>query len=569
MTILVLGGGWQQLPAIRKAREMGLRVIVADYLESAPGRKEADRFYLVSTRDREAILAIAESEAVDGVLAFASDPAELTAAYVAEECGLPGGPMEATEILGNKEKFRQFLSMHRLPVPGYFCFPDAFPTEAGEKRPGLRYPILIKPVDSSGSKGVTLLRSYDAVSLMKAYQKAIAHAFTGKALAEEEIVSGYRYVIGGDVIVRSGRILFLGLMDCLRAEEQRLVPCGKIYPCGAKDEIKGRIAEILSQVICDLHIADAEMNVEFIAGRDGVIYPVEIALRCGGNGIPQLLSDATGVDWIREEVSRSLRQMKNKEQCLNNIGIVPRSLSEEKEGVFVSYNLHTDRDGIYMGYYMEENLAGHCYRREMFRSRGEPVHPYQDASGIIGILYFYFANREEAENYLSQIRCCLVVHVAAIAEIWSRKSNRMGRFLMQSDLQENILRMGEYMRPAFTERERAGIDVRAYAKKLTDQAEIHVAVNEKEEIIGMIAAYLNRADYGFISMLVVAPEFRGCSIAKKLCRRIHEQAQRLGLRCVRGEIRKENTGCRRLAKSMGYEEGASGNTEFVSVEKRI
>ena len=92
---------------------------------------------------------------------------------------------------------------------------------------------------------------------------------------------------------------------------------------------------------------------------------------CGGNGIPQLLSDATGVDWIREEVSRSLRQTKNEEQCLNNIGIVPSSLSGEKKGVFVSYNLHADRDGIYMGYYMEENLAGHCYRREMFRSRGE------------------------------------------------------------------------------------------------------------------------------------------------------------------------------------------------------
>lgn len=166
--------------------------------------------------------------------------------------------------------------------------------------------------------------------------------------------------------------------------------------------------------------------------------------------------------------------------------------------MFVSYNLHTDRDGIYMGYYMEENLAGHCYRREMFRSRGEPVQSYQDASGIIGVLYFYFANREEAESYLSQIRCCLVVHVAAIAEVWSRKRNRMGRFFMQSDLQENILRMGEYMRPAFTERERSGIDVRAYAKKLTDRAEIHVAVNEKDEIVGMIAAYLNRKDYGLL-----------------------------------------------------------------------
>lgn len=136
--------------------------------------------------------------------------------------------------------------MHRLRVPGYFCFPDAFSTEAGEKNPGLRYPILIKPVDSSGSKGVTLLRSYDAVSLMKAYQKAIAHAFTGKALAEEEIVSGYRYVIGGDVIVRSGRILFLGLMDCLREKEQSLVPCGKIYLCGAKDAIVAEEMEFRS-----------------------------------------------------------------------------------------------------------------------------------------------------------------------------------------------------------------------------------------------------------------------------------------------------------------------------------
>lgn len=133
MTILVLGGGWQQLPAIRKAREMGLRVIVADYLESAPGRKEADRFYLVSTRDREAILAIAESEAVDGVLAFASDPAELTAAYVAEECGLPGGPMEAAEILGNKENFVNFSPCIDFRYRGISAFRMPFQRKPGRK----------------------------------------------------------------------------------------------------------------------------------------------------------------------------------------------------------------------------------------------------------------------------------------------------------------------------------------------------------------------------------------------------------------------------------------------------
>lgn len=85
MKILILGGGWQQLPAIWRTRQMGLRVLVADYLEDAPGRKEADAFYLISTTDREKILELARKEKIDGILAFASDPAAATAVY----CELP------------------------------------------------------------------------------------------------------------------------------------------------------------------------------------------------------------------------------------------------------------------------------------------------------------------------------------------------------------------------------------------------------------------------------------------------------------------------------------------------
>lgn len=104
MKILILGGGFQQLPAIRKAHELGLTVLLVDYLPDAPGRSETDQSFLISTRDKDKILELARKEDVNGILAFASDPAEETAAYVAEKMGLPGGIYAAAGILVNKRK---------------------------------------------------------------------------------------------------------------------------------------------------------------------------------------------------------------------------------------------------------------------------------------------------------------------------------------------------------------------------------------------------------------------------------------------------------------------------------
>jgi len=275
MKILILGGGFQQLPAIRKAHELGLTVLLVDYLPDAPGRREADQSFLISTRDRDKILDLARKEAVDGILAFASDPAEETAAYVAEKMGLPGGMYAAAGILGNKRKFREFLAMHGISAPRHF--PMDYPES------DLPYPVVVKPLDSSGSKGVTILRSYDAGRLLRAYQAAVSYSLCGQAMAEEYISYGYRHLIGGDVIVRGGNVILYGLMDCVREERKNLVPCGKIYPCSAGEEVKVWIARIMQMVIHKLSITDAEMNVEFIAGKDGEVYPIEIALRCGGN----------------------------------------------------------------------------------------------------------------------------------------------------------------------------------------------------------------------------------------------------------------------------------------------
>ena len=578
MKILILGGGFQQLPAIRKAHELGLTVILADYLPDAPGRREADQSFLISTRDKDGILELARKEDVDGILAFASDPAEETAAYVAEKLNLPGGMYAAAGILGNKRKFREFLVIHGVPAPRYFPMDIPMDFLRNDSKDNsvssLPYPIVVKPLDSSGSKGVTVLRSYDAGRLLRAYQTAVSCSLSGQAMAEEYIAYGYRHLIGGDVIVRDGEAVLYGLMDCIREEGKNLVPCGKIYPCGAGEEVKVRIARIMQTVIHKLSITDAEMNVECIAGKDGEVYPIEIALRCGGNGIPQLLSDATGIDWIREEVQRTLRRANGlNANSLEASGFAGKLVPANLQGIYATYNLHANQPGMYAGYELHPELSGHLYREEIFRRKGESVGTYENASGIIGILYFHFASRAEAETYLYDMSWYLQVHVMNLKPVSSG-----------TDILSDIVRLGEFMTPPFSARNRCGQEhsisekrnapktgwnTNAYAEKLMRLADIVTIENEKGEIIGLVAAYLNRSDFGFISMLIVVPEYRRCRAAEALCEKVHMLARKKNIPSIRGKIRKENVACRRLAERLGYVEYMDAENGFVGVEKSI
>ena len=104
--ILLLGGSHQQIIAIETAKRMGYYTVLCDYLEDNPGQNYCNRFYLVSTTDKEKILDVALKEKIYGILAYASDPAAPTAAFVAEKMGLPGNPYKSVETLCKKDRFR-------------------------------------------------------------------------------------------------------------------------------------------------------------------------------------------------------------------------------------------------------------------------------------------------------------------------------------------------------------------------------------------------------------------------------------------------------------------------------
>ena len=159
--ILLLGGSAQQVVAIETAKRLGYYTILCDFLDDNPGQYVADKFYLESTTDKEKILEIAIEEQIDGILAYASDPAAPTAAYVAEKLGLPGNPYKSVDILCNKDKFRKFLSENGFCTPKAKGYSDIQEALDDLNKSYFRLPVIIKPVDSSGSKGATVIRTLD------------------------------------------------------------------------------------------------------------------------------------------------------------------------------------------------------------------------------------------------------------------------------------------------------------------------------------------------------------------------------------------------------------------------
>lgn len=151
----MLGGSLYQTYVIKEAVKMGYYVISCDYLPNNPGHRYAHEYYNISTTDKEAVYKLAKDIQVDGIVAYASDPAAPTAAYVCEKLGLPTSPYSSVEILSRKDLFRQYLSEHNFNVPNSFSCSTY--KEALDNLYKINLPAMVKPVDSSGSKGINKL----------------------------------------------------------------------------------------------------------------------------------------------------------------------------------------------------------------------------------------------------------------------------------------------------------------------------------------------------------------------------------------------------------------------------
>lgn len=387
--ILLLGGSAQQLGAIRSAKELGYYTVVMDYLPDNPGQYEADKFYGESTTDVEAVYRIAKEEKVDGILAYASDPAALPAATVAERLGLPTNPAKSVEILGLKYPWREFLQTNGFACPKHLSFhPETPINEIKEKAKEFTFPLVVKPTDSSGSKGVSMLESWEG--LEKAICWANDYSRNKVLLIEEYIQRGFPAVIGGDIFVWNGKIVLYGEMECLRdMHNSPLIPIGKKKPLRVSQLQKECIHSELQRVVTALDISFGELNIEILLDKDDNVHFLELGPRAGGNMIPIQLSDAFGIDLVKANVQAA-------------IGEKPEFLSHPVNalpGCYMHYVLHSYIAGTFEGIEIDDQIAKNVYRQVIYKNPGDKVEVFDGAGKALGIIFLHFDTVEEMEDF--------------------------------------------------------------------------------------------------------------------------------------------------------------------------
>lgn len=393
--ILLLGGSAQQVVAIDTAKKMGYYTILCDYLRDNPGQYHADKFYLVSTTNKEEVLNVAKQENVDGILAYASDPAAPTAAYVAEKMDLPTNPYRSVYILCNKDRFRTFLKKNGFNTPQAKSYIDkqSALSEGGK----FSLPVIVKPVDSSGSKGVTVL--YD----WKRYSEALDYAFSfsrsSHIIVEEYVEKKHPYIIGGDIFITNGKINLWGLLNCHRDNSVNpLVPVGKSFPLALEKEDIRRVKETITNLMSALHIKFGSVNVELIIDKQNRVWPIDIGPRAGGNMIPDLLGMIFEVDVIKMAILAAMGEK-------TSISI--------SEGLpfMATHNLHSNRDGIYKGIRFEERLNNYIIKKCIYKRSGDRIRRFNNASDALGIIFLKFPNEKEMYDVLQNINKYIIVDI--------------------------------------------------------------------------------------------------------------------------------------------------------------
>lgn len=379
--ILLLGGSAQQVIAIETAKRLGYYTILCDFLDDNPGQYVADKFYLESTTDKEKILEIAKKEKIDGILAYASDPAAPTAAYVAEKLGLPGNPYESVEILCNKDKFRKFLAENDFCTPqakGYSNVDDAI---SDLKNNMFKYPIIIKPVDSSGSKGVSRCESIDDT------KEKIEYAFSysrGKRIIIEEFVEKYGYQIAGDGLSVDGKLIFRYFANDHFNEKCKnpFVPISASFPYNMPSDVQDKIHNEIQRLLDKLNMKTSTYNFDMRIDKDYNVYLMEVAPRDGGNYIPDVIRYATGVDLVECSVKAAMGE----EIVLGNVKF---------EGFYSYFAVHSLEYGILDHVEFSEEGKRHILENHLIKNSGDEISTFTGANTTLGCLVMNFDNMEQ------------------------------------------------------------------------------------------------------------------------------------------------------------------------------
>ena len=398
--LMILGGSRYAVPVIEAAHKLGLYVITCDYLPDNIAHKYSDEYCDVSIIDKEKTLEAAKKLHIDGIVSFACDPGVTTAAYIAEKMGLPfQGSYESTEILQDKGLFRDFLTKHGFNVPHAKRYTD-------KKAPFndidfFTWPVIVKPVDSAGSKGVTKVDSPD--KLAEAIETAVGGSHNG-AYIIEDFLTFKGYHSSADPFTVDGELKFVSYSDQLfdKEADNPYTPAYIIWTTSMAKENQDYLTKETQRLLTLLGMKTGIYNIETCVGNDGKPYIMEVSPRGGGCKIAELQRLAYGIDLIENEVRKA-------------VGMPLTEIKQtECDGHWCEMVIHarTGQRGVLKGIKIDPEIEKKYVKLvDLSAKPGDFVEPFTGANMSLGDMFLRFDSREELDDVMSKSKEWLTIEL--------------------------------------------------------------------------------------------------------------------------------------------------------------
>lgn len=384
--LLLLGGSRYILPVIEAAKKLGIYTITCDYLPDNIAHKYSDEYCNVSIIDKDAVLEAAKALRVDGVMSFACDPGVVTAAYVAEKMGLPScGSYEAVNILQNKDLFRKFLADNGFTVPvakGYTQIEEAMQDTAL-----FNWPVIVKPTDSAGSKGVTKVETPDQLEQSIRYALSFSHS---NHFIIEDFIEKKGFSSDTDSFSVNGELKFVSFSSQRFDEnaENPYTPSAYSWPASISEAHQQELTGEIQRLLKLLNMGTSVYNIETRESTNGKAYIMELSPRGGGNRLSEMLRYATGVDLITNAVRAA-------------VGFDVVDVEQKPyDGCWAEIILHSDKAGVFDCLWVAEELRPNVVEEDLWISSGDKVGGFSAANEAIGTLVMKFDNQEQLQEVL-------------------------------------------------------------------------------------------------------------------------------------------------------------------------
>ena len=387
--ILLLGGSRYIIPVIEAAHKLGCYVITCDYLPNNIAHKYSDEYCNVSIVDKEAVLECAKKLNIDGIMSFACDPGVVTASYVAEKLGLPhSGSYESVSILQNKGKFRNFLAENGFNVPvakGYKSVDDALNDVSL-----FNWPVIVKPTDSAGSKGVT--RVDEPSKLKESIEYALSFSI-GKEFIIEDFIEKKGYSSDTDSFSVDGKLRFVSFSS-QRFDENAsnpYTPAAYSWPSSISAENQKVLTDEIQRLLNLLNMKTSIYNIEVREATNGKPYIMELSPRGGGNRLAECLRYATGVDLITNAVRAAIgEEIVDVEQ-------------KPYDGYWAEIILHSEKAGVFDSLWISNEIENSLIEKDLWITKGDKVGDFSAANEAIGTLILRFDSEKQLEKIMNNI----------------------------------------------------------------------------------------------------------------------------------------------------------------------